>query len=108
MSAIPRLSSHSQGSLLPLTPRPLCEYVSYRTTFRTHLLRYEGAYCCYPTSKMAFGIGGKDHDGRRSSSMDNKVEKAVRRESIDPLNELADPDAGLSAEERAAHVRLLV
>lgn len=56
---------------------------------------------------MATAIDHEKHDNRDSSSLERKIEHdGTHQEVINPLNDLADPDAGLSEEERAAAVGL--
>lgn len=52
---------------------------------------------------MASAIDHEKH--RDSSSLEGKIEgHGIHQEIVNPLVDLPDPDAGLSEEERAAHV----
>lgn len=56
---------------------------------------------------MATAIDHEKHSNHDSSSLERKIDHDdTHQEVLSPLNDLADPDVGLSEEERAAAVGL--
>jgi hypothetical protein len=81
----------------------LCEEIPHLTW--PSLVIYFLSVLLLATNTMASAIDREKHSDRDSASLENKIDHhAVQQETISPLNDLADPDAGLSEEERAAEV----
>jgi hypothetical protein len=94
-----RLSTHSHGSHLTLQARE--EILHFVSVLYSNI---QVQHCC-PQDRMASAVDREKHSDRDSASLERKIDHhGIHQEVVNPLNDIPDPDAGLSEEERAAEV----